>query len=531
MRPRGLSTLTVGLITVVVVVVGTYLGFTKDIPFTKPFEIKAVFESANSIRNNSPVRIAGVQVGKVQSVTAQDGSDTAVVTMAINPKGLPIHADATAKIRPRIFLEGNFFVELTTGTPQAPELGSGDTIKVTQTSSPVQLDQVLTAFQGDTREDLKTIIGQVGTALSDKPTKAQDARADASVQGKTGAQAFNEAYDDLGVAQRDTSIVNEALLGSEPDKDLQRLIGGLAGATEGLDRNERQLQDLVTNLSTTMGGFAREQGNLRTSIRLLGPTLQTANATFTSLNAAFPAIRGFSRDILPGVRETPGVIKAGFPWIAQTRKLVQPAELRGLAKDLSPASRDLARLVNTSTRVFPQADNLAKCFTNVVLPTGDVVIKDQFENGQPNYREFAYALVGLSGEGQNFDGNGQYVRFQPGGGPTTVSLGNLTPASGSVLGNAFPGLGTQPATPKNKPAYNASTPCYKSKLPDLNGPWARKGSFGTVQSGSNANRLTSGQRKQLKAAELQALRPSLRPFGSKAAKQPADAKAKRGTKG
>ena len=42
--------------------------------------------------------------------------------MSINPNGLPIHADATAKIRPRIFLEGNFYVDLHPGTPSAPVL-------------------------------------------------------------------------------------------------------------------------------------------------------------------------------------------------------------------------------------------------------------------------------------------------------------------------------------------------------------------------------------------------------------------------
>ena len=56
--------------------------------------------------------------------------------------------------------------------------------------------------------------------------------------------------------------------------------------------------------------------------------------------------------------------------------------------------------------------------TDVVLPTGDIVNKDEFKTGEPNYREFRYTLVGLAGEGQNFDGNGQYVRFQPGGGRT-----------------------------------------------------------------------------------------------------------------
>ena len=74
-----------------------------------------MFESANSLRVNSPVRIAGVNVGKVKTVEPKEGTDQALVTMEINETGLPIHEDATAKIRPRIFLEGNFFVDLTAG--------------------------------------------------------------------------------------------------------------------------------------------------------------------------------------------------------------------------------------------------------------------------------------------------------------------------------------------------------------------------------------------------------------------------------
>ena len=78
--------------------------------------------------------------------------------MELKKTALPIHRDATAKIRPRIFLEGNFFVDLKPGTPDSPALHSGDTIKISQTSTPVQLDQVLTALQSDSREDLKALL-------------------------------------------------------------------------------------------------------------------------------------------------------------------------------------------------------------------------------------------------------------------------------------------------------------------------------------------------------------------------------------
>ena len=69
-------------------------------PFTHGFRVKAVFPSANSIRTNSPVRIAGVNVGKVKAIERQPGTDAAIVTMEIDKQGLPIHKDATRQDPP-----------------------------------------------------------------------------------------------------------------------------------------------------------------------------------------------------------------------------------------------------------------------------------------------------------------------------------------------------------------------------------------------------------------------------------------------
>src|SRR3712207_8428476 len=44
------------------------LGFRKDIPFTQGFRMKAVFETSNNLRPNSPVRVAGVEVGRVKAI-------------------------------------------------------------------------------------------------------------------------------------------------------------------------------------------------------------------------------------------------------------------------------------------------------------------------------------------------------------------------------------------------------------------------------------------------------------------------------
>jgi phospholipid/cholesterol/gamma-HCH transport system substrate-binding protein len=494
-RPKR-SNAFIGLVAVIVLALVGYFGFTKDIPFTHGYMLKAQFQSANSIRPNSPVRIAGVDVGKVKRVEPLQGTNAAVLVMELNDSALPIHQDATAKIRPRIFLEGNFFVDLKPGTPQSPRLRSGDTLKISQTATPVQLDQVLTSLQSDSREDLKQVLSGVSTALDGS------------------ASSLNRSYDDLPSAERSTAQVFQALLGTEPGRDVSRLIRGTSLTAQQLDRNESQLQGLITNLNTTMAAFAGESENLSASVRELAPTLRNANAALASLNDAFPPTRAFAREVLPGVRETPATIDAAFPWIAQTRKLVGPNELGGLAKQLAPASADLARLIDRAEELLPQTDLASKCVSDVVLPTGDVVIKDEFTTGVENYKEFFYALVGLAGEGQNTDGNGMYVRFQVGGGSQTVSLGSKSSNTGELFGNNVQvPLGNRPAYPGKRPPYKPDVPCYTNKLPDLNGPASAKSD--PTGAPATAAQATSVSDRLKRQADLEAVRAKLHPFGSK----------------
>ena len=85
-RPRR-SNAFIGLVGALLVVVIMYFGFTKDVPFTSGFRLKAQFQSANSIRPNSPVRIAGVEVGKVKAVEPVEGSDDASIGSAMDNAG------------------------------------------------------------------------------------------------------------------------------------------------------------------------------------------------------------------------------------------------------------------------------------------------------------------------------------------------------------------------------------------------------------------------------------------------------------
>lgn len=464
----GLSTVAAGVAALILVSVGVYVAF-YGLPFGSRYELKAVFDDTANIGLRSPVRVAGVDVGNVTGVEAADDDSTAsVVTMELDDEALPIHADAELKIRPRIFLEGNFFVELDPGSPSADELDSGAVVGPTQTAAPVQLDQVLGTLKADARRDLQTLVRGYGEAVSGAPRPGEDADQDPAVRGETAARSANDSLRYAPGALRGLAVVNQSLLGTEP-RDLSRLIAGTDRVAAALESRERQLQDLIVNFDVVTAALAARQDDLRATIRALPPLLDAANPALDSLNRAFPPTRAFAREILPGVRETASTIDAAFPWIRQTRQLVSPAELQGLVADLRPGVDDLARAIDGTVRLVPQLDLVNRCLLDVVLPTGDVVIEDPpLTTGVPNYKEFFQAMVGLAGESQNFDGNGSYTRFQPGGGAQTVSTGPL-PGQGPLFGNAVvPPLGTRPARPPRRPPYNREAPCHRQTPPDLN---------------------------------------------------------------
>jgi phospholipid/cholesterol/gamma-HCH transport system substrate-binding protein len=465
----GLTALQVGLIALLLIAVVTFLAFTKDIPFTKPYELKARFENAPPILKNQAVRIAGVEVGKVSAVEPVSGDSPAItVTMKLKDEALPIHRDARIKVRPRIFFEGNLFFDIHPGTPGAPEVDSGETIPASQTSAPVQIDQILGTLQSDTREDLRKLLIGYGGALNAEPLPGEDADQDRDTRGETAGKSLNDSLQYSAGALRGGAVVNDAFLGTEAH-DLSKLIAGQQRIFAALSRNESTLQDLVTNFNITMSALATEQSNLRQTIRLLPRVLEAANPTLDSLNAAFPSTRAWALEMIPGVRETPETLDAGFPWIRQTRALLRPSELQGLVDELQPAVADFAQFTDGQVELLPVLDRFNRCQLQVILPTGETRIDDgALSTGIKNYQEFFQTMVGFSGESGNFDGNGSYTRFQSAGGGYRVQ----TPPVGSFREGLFgsaaaPPLGTRPARGP-KPPYRPNEPCHKQTPPDLN---------------------------------------------------------------
>ncbi len=341
---RQITAFRAGLIGIVLILVGAYLGFTKDIPFTRPFELKAVFENAPPIQTNSAVRIAGVDVGKVSKVEPLGGDSPGVrVTMKLEDTALPIHEDAQVEIRQRIFLEGNLFLNIKPGTPDSPDVDDGDTIPITQTSAPVQLDQVLGTLQANTRKDLQDLLIGYGEALNGEPQPGEDDDQDPDVKGETGGEALNDSLQYSADALRQSAIVNQATLGTELH-DISKLISGQQKVTAALSSREGSLKDLITNWNITTTALAAQETDLSATIRELPKVLEAARPALDNLNAAFPATRAWALEMIPGVRETPATLQAGFPWLRQANALLQPSELQGWVADAAPGGRRLRQV-------------------------------------------------------------------------------------------------------------------------------------------------------------------------------------------
>ena len=330
----------IAVIFLLVFTLGPYLAFTKHVPFTSyGYTLHATFSNAVNIATRSPVRIAGVEVGAVTS-TERDGNNTSV-TFTVDDSGRPIHSDAFAQIRPRIFLEGNFFIDLDPGSPSAPEMGSGGTIPITHTSTAVQFDEILTALQSPVRADLSRLLESYGTALTHQPTAAEDVTQEPEVQGKTAAEALNGAFKYGGDAGRYSAQVTNALLGTQAG-DLSRLVAG-AGRTFGaLAHNEADLQGLIVNFDTFTGALAAQSSNLATTVQRFAPFLQTARASLVSLNRTLPPLRAWAIELTPSLKELPGLIAASGPFLKQARPLLSGKEGGGVAKLLAKSTPGLA---------------------------------------------------------------------------------------------------------------------------------------------------------------------------------------------
>lgn len=462
---------TVGIVAVVVIAVAILLAFTRFNPFASPYELSALFEDASNLKAGAPVRIAGVEVGKVKKVEPlAGGRGMSRVNMEIEEAGLPIHTDATLKVRPRIFLEGNFFVDVQPGSPSAPIREEDDEpVPPSQTAAPVQFGDVLATLQSDTRADLQDFLQEYSAGL----------RGD-------GARGFNQALRNGAPAFRSLSLVNQAALGPEPTKDLRRLMKGQQKTFSALAADEDALKDLVTDLNVTAGALAREDVALEQSLPALRDTLRVGRPALASVNDSLPSLRAFAIEALPGVKSTDPTLEEALPFIRQARALVGRRELRGAARELRAQIPRLSRLNRRLVPFLEQARALSSCTADVLVPWANSTIPNPDEPDNSNqrvYRQFNRGLVGLAGESRISDANSSYFH--------TSAVSGLNPQHGLITVRPAPppDLGDQP------PARRPDIPCETQEPPNMNAPGGPLATFTGARRGGLPKLAGLGERR------------------------------------
>jgi phospholipid/cholesterol/gamma-HCH transport system substrate-binding protein len=466
-----------GVVALIVVAIAAYWAFGRPHPLRDRYQVKAVVTSASGVTPGiTPVRIAGVDVGEVTAVKSFGGSGTSLVTMEIERGGLPLKTDARVKMRPRLFLEGNAFVDLSPGTPAAPQAQSGMTIPLERTSVAVTLPHVLGALGSDTRRNLQDALDSYGEALNAKPTPLQDATQEPAVRGLSGGQALNGALHEAARAMAPSAQVSDDWTGRS-GKDLDRAIRGFADVAEGLDDAGPQLGQMLASLRRANAAFAAESSSVTQMLDRLPGALDGSRAALVQLRGALPAARELARVSAKAFPALPAAFESGTPWLVQLARLLGPRELGGDLESLVPATRELAPGLQPTGKLFHELDLLARCSTKVLIPTANARIQDGPRTaGTTNWSEFLSAVTGAAGVAGNFDGNGYLLRGHPGGGPNPVATGKTRWLGEPAYGNALSApLGTRPAKPAALPPHDLSTRCDRNAAPDLNGPAADAG--------------------------------------------------------
>ncbi|MBI4896948.1 MAG: MCE family protein [Actinobacteria bacterium] len=460
-KEPGMSRRRVGAIAVVLIAVLVYLAFSKDIPFTHGYRISAYFSNANDVKQRAPVRIAGVNVGKVVAIDKPNSSSKVRVTFELKKSALPIHADATVKVRPRIFLEGNQFVDLNPGSPSAPLLEDGDSIPAEQTAAANQLDELLTSVNRDARRGLTSIFTEIGIALDTVGTPEQNANQDPEVRVLTGGEALNRAMRYGPEGFKGGARVFDALIG-ENDTDEQDILRGFRDFNQAINDRETQIVPLIADFATTLGAFADDERMLTEATKQFSRINYESEPTLRKLNEMLPHLTKFANDIAPQLDEIPSMVAAAEPWIDQTTQLLSRSELGTTAPLARRSIRDFAAVSHEGLKTLPEMNRLALCWTNVWQPTLMKQVPDgSLSSGVENYKEFWYALVGWAGATQNFTGNGNYLRMASGSASQARLPGN------KWLISAQPESGRRPARQSQTPPLRDDVACYKNAVPDL----------------------------------------------------------------
>jgi phospholipid/cholesterol/gamma-HCH transport system substrate-binding protein len=298
---------------------------------TEFFELKAEFSTAQSVTpgQGQTVDVAGVPVGEIKKVELEQGR--AIVTMSIREKyARLVKRDATMLLRPKTGLK-DMVVEMDPGTPGAPQAPDGYTIPVAQTRPDVNLDEILSNLDRDTRDYLRLLVAGGGEAL------------------KNNGAGFRNAFRRLEPLGKTTAKLTRLL--AERRRHLAGVIHNLQLLITEVGTKDKELAELVVSQNAVFEAFANQDANLRETFRLLPDTLRTTNSALTKSDELSALLGPTLRKLRPGARALDNAQRATADFARETidpvRRQIRPftREVQPAVQVLRPAARDLARIV------------------------------------------------------------------------------------------------------------------------------------------------------------------------------------------
>ncbi|MGZ4244167.1 MAG: MlaD family protein, partial [Solirubrobacteraceae bacterium] len=287
-RPSALSNpVLVGAVTVLVIMVAVFLAYNANtgLPFVPTDELRVDVASGSDLVPGNEVREGGFLVGVVQDLSPiqlPSGQVAGQLTLKLNQAYGRVPVDSTASIRPLSVL-GLKYVDLHIGRSREV-IKDGGTLPITQTSVPVQFEDVFQAFDARTRRAVdQNLVG------------------------------FGDMFAGRGSAVNDT-------LASLPS-----LLGYLKPVTQYLADPHTELVRFFDSLESVMGAVA--------------PVAQTNARLFTDMATTFAAIDKSPSDLEATIARSPGTEQVSTRSLAVQRPFL--ADLATLGSQLAPATAEL----------------------------------------------------------------------------------------------------------------------------------------------------------------------------------------------
>jgi phospholipid/cholesterol/gamma-HCH transport system substrate-binding protein len=227
------------------------------------FHIEADFETGQSITpgQGQAVTMSGVRIGKIDSVTADDGH--ADVGLDIEPQYAKlIHSDATFLLRPKTNLN-DMVVEVTPGTASQP-MEDGAHVSLASTQPNVNPDDVLATLDADTRQYLQLLLQGVGQGLDGR--------------GRQLSGIWRRLYP----FTRDVARVNTAV--AKRRVALANVIHNFRLLSDALASSDNEITQFVSASRGSLGHFANQSNALRAALTELPSTLDQTHTALDSSN-------------------------------------------------------------------------------------------------------------------------------------------------------------------------------------------------------------------------------------------------------